>query len=214
MKLEFKNHKTLFFPFVFALLITQSVFSGEFVLIKKNDPIGSHGYVYSDTSGVCKTYENNLKQFKNEPFGMSCGRKINTELGLTRTEWVKLDILEHEELVRDIFRAEHWEESLPKEKSLWVEYLKNRIKKDSPELEMTGLDVDGDGQPENILRYRFSLRQQCNPEGMVKNSPHGFKLMAMADSSLKNVIKTFPTRDDIFQYKGSSYSDLLFGQSL
>lgn len=181
------------------------VHAGRYELIKQSDP--GESYAYSDVpGGVCEAYEKNLARFESEPYGMACGRKLDPALGFTRPTWEKLDAFQHVNLLQQIY-------SRPGEPELdaesWMKRLKEMVGRGMV-IEITRLDLDGDGKPENMVRV--GSPKPCDPkQGIARSSMtvgRG-RFMVIVDQSLTKVEATILPPDDVFLYKGKVYADAL-----
>jgi len=127
--------------------------AGRYELIKTEIP--DEGYQYSDLpGGVCEAYEKNLNSFPDEPYGMACGRKLNPALGFTRPTWEKLDLLKHAVLVQEIelfLKFPPFFSERVDEKRFLVALKEQQAK--GLTLELTRLDIDEDGKPDNLIRF-------------------------------------------------------------
>lgn len=189
------------------LLAVSTAHAGRYELVKRSDPGGGRGYVYSDVpGGVCEAYEKNLARFENEPYGMACGRKLDPALGFTRPTWEKLDVFKHAELVHEIFFALRWEFPWQPDPRPWMDRLKEAAGRGMV-LEITRVDLDGDGKPENLLR--IGKERLCDPKEEIKHSSSWGKRIVIVDSALTKVEATISPPNDVFLYKGNVYSDML-----
>lgn len=193
---------------LFLSLSAMPAGAGRYVLIKQSAP--GESYAYSDVpGGVCEAYEKNLARFANEPYGMACGRKLDPALGFTRPRWEKLDVFKHADLVHKIFIALRWESPSNPDPRPWIERLNQAVARGMT-LEITHIDLDGDGKPENLLR--IGSEKPCDPkEGIARSSMFvgQGKSMVIVDATLKKVDATILPPDDVFLYKGEVYSDAL-----
>ena len=97
---------------------------------------------------VCESYAKNLNSFK-PVHPMICEREINPEMkDFQKPEWKEIDAWENRPLVRKINRflglgmAEDWEDSL-----------KWDIEHRQLVVHLSQIDIDNDGQRENVLRF-------------------------------------------------------------
>jgi len=183
--------------------------AGRYELVKRSQP--GESYQYSDApGGVCEAYEKNLARFADIPYGMACGRKLDHALGFTRPTWEKLDVLEHSELMRDIYRKEGWDKFRDFDSRPFLERLKDSVAHGMA-LEIARVDLDGDGNPENLARVVGGSVRPCDPKEEIKQGSTGRYPILIVDSTLTKVEATTLVKDDVFLYKGKVYSDALHG---
>lgn len=201
--------KTILFSTVFFLVSCGESDAAEFKLDRRIHGGAGGGYVFNDNTSVCEAYEKNLNKFASEPHGMACGRKLDPTLGFIRVKWKKLDIMKHGDLIRDIIRANKWMDKKQLHEISMSEYLNDLIKKVKPELEVTQVDLDGDGKTDNVIRYRLGACIPCNPENKIKGGAASRKSIAVVDKKFTKVESTAWGENDIFIYKDRVYSDEL-----
>jgi len=184
--------------------------AGRYILDKKDDR--EENYQFSDVDGVCAAYEKNLARFGDRPYGMSCGRELDPALGFTRPTWTKLDMVAHADLVRDILRYLRWEDGIKNDPRPWIEQVKGMVAHGTI-LELTRVDADEDGKPDNLLR--FGDVRPCKPEQEFMG-PISARRMVVADEALTKVLRTplITTEGDVILYRGKTYSDRLYGEKV
>jgi len=199
------------FGFTLALmaLMVAPASAERYELVKRGKP--GESYRYSDVpGGVCEAYEKNLARFADIPYGMACGRKLDPALGFTRPTWEKLDVLQHAELMRDIYRKERWDTFRDFDSRPFLERLKESVAHGMV-LEIARVDLNGDGKMENLARVTISSERSCDPKEEIKHHSTGRKPIVIVDSTLSKVEATTLVKDDVFLYKGNVYSDALYG---
>jgi hypothetical protein len=195
---------------VVCIVVSDVALAGRYELVKRSDPGGGRGYVYSDVpGGVCEAYEKNLARFADEPYGMACGRKLDPALGFTRPKWERLDPWKHQDLMKDIRRVHDWNRPADIDPNDWEGLLK-RVIEWGLVVELARVDLDGDGKSENLLRT--GKERLCDPKDEIKRSSSWGKEIVIVDSALTKVEAKIGPPDDVFLYKGNVYSDML-GQS-
>lgn len=208
-----RRHRTIALLAVVAALLfaISHAHAGEYKLLRYNDPIEGP---YSDfVTGVCTAMEENLKKFKDRPYGMACYRELDPALGFTRPKWERLDILKHQELAMTIIRYKKWDMNLGPDPRPWPERLKEMVEKENLTMDIVRLDLDRDGKPDNLVRFGFN--RPCDAKEIVENGRTSGSLRALyvMDQTLTRVepytgkgVDTSPL-DDVFLFKGIVYAD-------
>lgn len=188
----------------------------EYKLLRHGD--SREGAYFIDTTGVCTAMEQDLKEFRDRPHGMVCKRELDPALGFTRPKWEPLDIREHLRLVATLFRYAHWEYLLPKDPTRWDDRIKQMAEKEKLTLELTQVDLFGDGKMMSLVRFGFA--RQCDAKKEVESAPatgvHWH--IYVVDPTLSH-IDSYTERgftsvqDDIFLFKGKVYTDKFWGMS-
>ena len=186
--------------------------AGRYELIKSDIP--DEGYQYSDVpGGVCEAYEKNLNSFPDERYGMACGRKLNPASGFTRPTWEKLDFIKHARLVQEIEIVRKFPRFFGKrvDETQFLAALKEQQAK-GLSLELTRLDIDEDGKPDNLIRFGWA--GECDASNSSTFTNPAQRYLLVADSALEKVdprSRFIGAMDDVFLYKGRVYSDLFYG---
>jgi hypothetical protein len=190
--------------------------AGRYELAQENLAEGIMG-VMSDPD-ACMAYGKNLKEFENRPYGMVCRRELDPKLGFTRPTWKKLDILTHIPLTLAIIKFAHWEATwLPKDPKLWDARVKEMVEKENLTMDLTQLDLKGDGKLENLVRLGYV--SPCDPKLEIQldkrwENVRAHRRLFVADETLTKVDpysnKGFfsSVLDDVFLYKGKVYTDV------
>lgn len=168
---------------------------------------------------TCPAYLQNLKKFEHLPYGMACRRELDPALGFTRPTWKKLDIATYMDLVKAIF---WYRPGLPTKQDpprLSEARIKELLKEENYTLEVTRLDLMGDGKLHNLVR--FGPDKTCDPKLEMDHHPataNRHRSFYVVDDKFKNIdvytgfgITTLV--DDVFLYKGRVYSDRFWGRS-
>ena len=177
---------------------------------------------------VCEAYKKNLNAF-NDTEPMVCERKIDPELkDFEKPVWQEVDARgKDRELLRRVLRYQavdrnQFQASLYKEPDLGnlIERYKGREGGENPLLSRTRVDIDNDGNVEDvaILRYGscpdtsvahfetnlFVLKQGPRPEEMMIADDHPAEKLLRQKVSPQ--LGHF-TIADLFRYKGKTYVD-------
>lgn len=199
---------------VAVFLLASAAYAGRYELIRKDDPRES--YQFSDIEGVCAAFEKNLKRFEDRPYGMACRRELDPKLGFSRPTWEKLDVMKHLDLALDILRFSGWDKTLPVDPRPWPERIKDMVEKQHLTLELTRLDVNRDGKPDNLVRFGFE--RPCDSRKMLEQGLTGRnKALYMIEPSLKKVdpsSRHSGIYDDVFLFKGHIYTDTFWDEPL
>lgn len=201
---------------ILAILFLASApaLAGHYELIRKDDP--NESYQFSDTEGVCAAFEKNLRQFEDRPYGMACKRELDPKLGFSRPMWQKLEIMQHLDLVMDILRFSGRDKTQPTDPRPWPERIKDMVEKQNLTLELTRLDLNRDGKPDNLVRFGFD--RACDPQKVLEQGLGGRdRTLYVIDSAMKKVdqySRYMLVYDDVFQYNGKVYTDTFWNVPL
>jgi len=122
---------------------------GEYKLIYEDKQTG---YSIADTSGACQAYENNLNRFKHIPYGMACGRNLDSELGFSRPNWERLDPMRYTELIREIYMTHKSKPEFIEDSTKWKKYVKDQVDAGKLTLEFTQLYIGRNKERVNFGR--------------------------------------------------------------
>lgn len=196
--------KKIFIAIIFTFVFTSLASAGEYVLTEGKD------------KEVCIEYGKNLNSFKKLPHAMVCERQLNPKLtDFKKPEWKTLDVWENRELVRKIdrylwnSRTKSQQDAFDKNKGQWLERLKERIKNNEVSINLTRVDIDNNGNPDNVIQYNMGSCSDTDESSFVH--PRGRLLIVFNDDMtavnehLSNFTGTF--RLGIFIYKGRTYLD-------
>jgi hypothetical protein len=209
------NLSRIFISILIAFLV-MPVLAGEYKLLREGDP--AEKAYFLDTTGVCTAMEQNLKKFRDRPYGMACKRELDPALGFTRPMWEGLDVMAHAALVQDIFRFEGWDKSRPLDGQSWEQRLRELVRMNGLVLELARIDLNYDGTPENLVRIGNDNRT-CDSGEELAGTTGNHKSLVVADPTLTKVdpYSKYGVSlgvDDVFIYKGKVYTDVFYGMPL
>ncbi|TKB72940.1 MAG: hypothetical protein E8D46_10700 [Nitrospira sp.] len=130
---------------------------------------------------VCEAYLKNLNSFPNHP-PMVCDRPLNPKLKeFSKPAWQQVDILQNFDLLGKIEQTlrgmtdEQWNQ----QSEQWEMKVRERVASGWLGMSTTGVDVDRDGNGEQVLRY-VNDPGGCDPKNQATYStPSGSKLFAL-----------------------------------
>ena len=174
------------------------------------------GYSIADTSRVCGEYENNLKRFKYLSYGMACERKLDPELGFTRPNWVKLEPIQHTELVREIYMTRKSKPEFIEDSEKWKDYVKNETNKGELSLEVARINM-GSGK-DAISFVRIGTNRKCDEVQRFNSlgSPNMQKIFRV-NNDLKHLAGNPEIgygKENLILYRGRIYADHYYGVPL
>lgn len=200
--------------FVACIVVANAAHAWEYKLLRHNHP--EEG-LYSDfVTGVCTAMEENFKRYKDRPYGMACHRELDPALGFTRPKWESLDIAKHIPLTIAIIKYARLESWLPPDPKQWEARLKEMAEKENLTLELTRIDLNRDGKPDNLVRFGYGW--PCDPKEEIETSTKRWnkhRRLLVIDLALTNVDDSLSrgtaVHDDVFLYKGIIYTDTFSG---
>lgn len=213
------NQRQILFLFkaiatVVILLNAIPTLAGEYQLLREGDP--TEKAYFLDTTGVCSAMEQNLKKFQGRPYGMACKRELDPALGFGRPTWERLDVMQHMPLVVAVMRYNHWDKDfLSPDSKQWPSQIKELVDQRQFGMELTRVDINGDGRLVNLLRFGFE--RPCEPKDALSNYlSAGHRHLYVVDATLSR-IDTYSERlkfsvyDDVFMFNGKVYTDTFEG---
>lgn len=192
-----------------SVFISQVCFAGEYVLVKGKG------------CEVCEAYGKNLNSFNpGNLYNMACERKINPKFtDLKKPEWEEMDLQNNVELIKkvELFLGNYVVTSDNLEG--WEEYIKSRIEDEYVSIKLSHIDINNDGEKENVIKYRYGACPGGNRYGtplLVLNNDINVIDIVKSKPLMQNSrnIKNGPLAEgwsgamyDVFMYKNKTYFD-------
>jgi len=124
--------------------------------------------------------------------------------------------MQHLDLVMDILRFSGWDKTLPADPRPWPARIQDMVEKEHLTLDLTRLDLNRDGKPDNLVRFGFDRR--CDSKKMLEQGQTGRSMhLYMIDPAMKTVdpsSRHSGIYDDVFLFQAKVYTDTFWNEPL